>query len=137
MRDCQCDRRGFLTASGAAIAGLALARSTPARGQETHRVAIPLDKVPPIKNVGGSVVIKVKDKPLLLVRDTPGEVRAFDPICSHKQCVVQYQSAAHNLNCPCHSSQFSLDGKVSRGPAKQALTVYPAAIEGDRIVVTL
>ncbi|HEY3358266.1 MAG TPA: Rieske (2Fe-2S) protein [Polyangia bacterium] len=138
MRDCRRNRRTFLTGTGAALAGLAVLGAAPAAAQaQPHRIAISLDKVPQIRNVGGSVVLKVQDKLLLLIRDSPTDVRALDPICTHKQCVVKYRPAEHDIKCPCHGSQYALDGRVRHGPAPRNLGAYAAVLEGDRVIVTL
>ena len=138
MSDCTWSRRRFLAGTGAALWGVVVLRAAPAAAQgQPHRIAIPLDKIPQVKSVGGSVVIRVKDKLLLLIRDTPNDVRALDPICTHKQCVVKYRPAEHMIRCPCHGSQYALDGRVLHGPAPRPLGTYPAALEGDRVIVTL
>jgi Rieske Fe-S protein len=71
------------------------------------------------------------------VRDSATTVRAFDPICTHRQCVVTYQASEHTIKCPCHGSKFDLDGRVIHGPAPRALGTYAASLEADRVVVTL
>ena len=57
------------------------------------------------KNVpAGSIwVRKVGDGPIL----------AFNSICPHLGCSVDYRGAEHDFFCPCHTSSFTLDGKKS------------------------
>ncbi len=136
MSNTKCERRHFLVGSALA-AGALLRRPTAAVGAEPHKVAIPLAKLPMLKSVGGSVVLKVHDKLLLLVRDGPATVRAFNPVCTHRHCIVAYKAADVRIECPCHGSQYALDGHVLKGPAPRPLEVYQAELAGEQVIVTL
>jgi Rieske Fe-S protein len=37
--------------------------------------------------------------------------------CSHLGCSVAFAADAKRFECPCHGSQFSVDGNVVHGPA--------------------
>lgn len=129
-------RRGFLVSSGCGL-GLILGWSAPPAWSEGNTVTVPLTRFPPVSRVGGSILLKVKDKLLLLVRDGPQSVRAFNPICTHRKCVVAFASAENKLKCPCHGSQFDLDGRVEKGPAPSPLQTYPAELSGEQILVKM
>ena len=60
--------------------------------------------------------------PLLLSKDQSGNYRAFLMLCTHKGCDVSPAGAV--LLCPCHGSEFSLQGKVLKGPATENLPEY-------------
>jgi thiosulfate dehydrogenase [quinone] large subunit len=48
---------------------------------------------------------------------------AFDAVCPHAGCTVQYDSSQNLIVCPCHGSQFSPStGAVQVGPAVTGLT---------------
>lgn len=129
-------RRPFLVGlliGAVALLGRAIARA----GAGPQKVAIPLAKLAMLKSVGGSVVIKVHGEPLLLVRDSATTVRALDPVCTHRHCIVAYHPDEHRIQCPCHGSQYGLDGHVIRGPAPLPLGTYPAELSGEQIIVTL
>ena len=136
MSSSKLGRRHFLLGSGLGLGALLSLPTLPARA-EGKRVAIPLAKLELLKSVGGSVVLKVHEKLLLLVRDSATTVRAFNPVCTHRQCVVAYSAGEHKIDCPCHGSQFDLDGKVVKGPAPRPLQSYPAELAGEQIIVTL
>jgi nitrite reductase/ring-hydroxylating ferredoxin subunit len=52
----------------------------------------------------------------------PGTFKAFDAICTHRQCAMTKIEGA-TISCLCHGSQFSaLDGSVKHGPASTPLT---------------
>jgi cytochrome b6-f complex iron-sulfur subunit len=69
----------------------------------------------------------------LVVRDGD-RLLAVEPTCNHKGCSVAWD-ASQTFICPCHDSKFAKDGKVLEGPATQALPIYTAKIEGDRVFV--
>jgi len=129
-------RRGFLVGSSLSLGALLILPAAAAHA-EASRVAIPLAKLGMLKMVGGSVVVKVKDRQLLLIRDGAASIRAFNPACSHRQCVVAYSAGEKKIKCPCHGSLFDLNGQVVHGPASQPLQSYPATLAGEQIIVTL
>lgn len=55
--------------------------------------------------------------------------------CTHRGCQVDPQGA--RLVCPCHGSEYDLDGAVLEGPAERPLRAFPAVREGDLVVVDL
>jgi cytochrome b6-f complex iron-sulfur subunit len=57
---------------------------------------------------------------VLLVRAS-GEVRAMSARCTHLGCTVSLTADGGSLICPCHGSEYDLDGGVTRGPAPRAL----------------
>jgi Rieske Fe-S protein len=136
MPDTKLVRRGFLKSSGLTLAGLLGLPALAARA-EGNKVAVPLAKLEMLKAKGGSVVIKVKEKLVLLIRDTATSVKAYSPICTHMHCVVAYSAGENKIKCPCHGSEFDLDGHVVHGPAARPLEVHAATLEAERIVVTL
>jgi Rieske Fe-S protein len=129
-------RRPFLLRSGLSLAALLGLPAMAARAAGS-KVALPLAKLQPLKSVGGSISLKVKDKLLLLIRDGAASVRAFNPVCTHRQCVVAFNSGENKIKCPCHGSQFDLNGRVIHGPASRPLETYVAELVGEQIVVTL
>jgi len=51
------------------------------------------------------------------VKDASGTVNVFAVNCSHLGCSVEFSADAKLFKCPCHGSQFSVDGTVVHGPA--------------------
>jgi menaquinol-cytochrome c reductase iron-sulfur subunit len=57
-----------------------------------------------------------------LRRTGPQTVKAFNVVCPHAGCFVEFQSAQKSYYCPCHRSSFALDGAIaSASPAKRGL----------------
>ncbi|NIU57437.1 MAG: Rieske 2Fe-2S domain-containing protein, partial [Phycisphaerae bacterium] len=63
-----------------------------------------------------------------LVRNAEGSVLAIYKVCTHLGCLYNWQSQNNRFYCPCHGSQFQLDGTYIQGPAPRSL---------DRFVVKL
>lgn len=75
--------------------------------------------------------------PVLVIRNplSPAAVLAVNPTCPHQGCLVNWKSERKSFACPCHASQFSVDGKVLQGPSDKGLGLYEAKIEGDSVLV--
>lgn len=49
----------------------------------------------------------------------------FSPICPHLGCQFLWSPDSKRFACPCHGSQFSLDGEHLAGPAPRGLDPLP------------
>lgn len=57
---------------------------------------------------------RFKDVPIgsvWLRKQTDGEIVAFNSICPHLGCSVDFRRGQGDFFCPCHTSSFDLDGK--------------------------
>ncbi len=54
-----------------------------------------------------------------LRRTGPETVEAFNVVCPHAGCFVDFLPEQNSYLCPCHNSTFTLDGKIS-DPASPA-----------------
>jgi cytochrome b6-f complex iron-sulfur subunit len=99
--------------------------------------AISLDRVEKLKTTGGSVLLKVEGLPLLFVRESEETIRGVDPTCTHRKCTVEYNKSRKRFICPCHGSQYDLEGRVLKGPAEKPLKNLDAYLESGRIIFTL
>ena len=57
-----------------------------------------------------------------------GAARAMSARCTHLGCTVSVSQDGESLVCPCHGSEYGLDGEVLRGPAPRPL----ASLEIER-----
>ena len=70
---------------------------------------------PPPFNFGG--------KPCLLIL-VDGEPRAFNAVCTHVQCTVEYRHAEGDIFCNCHNGVYNINGQNVSGPPPRPLEVY-------------
>lgn len=75
--------------------------------------------------------------PGLLFVTKDGKFQAISALCTHQGCTVKWQGADKDLICPCHGSEFALDGKVDKGPATIPLPTYKARKQGDDAIIVL
>jgi thiosulfate dehydrogenase (quinone) large subunit len=61
--------------------------------------------------------------PMLIVRQSADHYLALSMQCTHEGCPIN-PPVRGVLMCPCHGSQFDLDGQVRRGPAQYPLGRY-------------
>jgi len=70
--------------------------------------------------------------PSIVIQPRSGTFLAFDAVCPHAGCTVEYDPSAKVIVCPCHGSQFSAStGAVETGPAATGLTRITIAEGGD------
>ena len=69
-------------------------------------------------------------KPCLLVRTPDGEIKAFNAVCTHVQCTVEFRSATHDIFCNCHNGVYDLNGRNVSGPPPRPLETYKVALRG-------
>lgn len=70
-------------------------------------------------------VIKMSDK----------EVIALAPQCTHLGCAYHWVEQKQEFLCPCHTSTFSLDGRVLTGPAPRPLDRYEVKLSGGKLLL--
>ena len=110
--------------AGSAAAGSAAAGTggsgTPAAGPLTKTADVP---------IGSGVIVA----DTVITQPTAGVFKGFSPVCPHRGCNVNAVTDG-KIICPCHDSEFNLDGSVARGPAKAPLEAKPITVRGDSIV---
>jgi Rieske Fe-S protein len=80
-------------------------------------------------------IFKFGRRPGLLINTPSGELRAFDAICTHLNCTVQYRSDFGQIWCACHNGLYDTSGKNISGPPPRPLEAFAVSIRGDDIVV--
>ena len=74
---------------------------------------------------------KIGNGPALLIRTPEGELRAFNAVCTHLDCTVQYQPGASRIWCACHDGVFGLGGNVVSGPPPRPLERLTVNVRGE------
>ena len=66
-----------------------------------------------------------------MVRLANGTYVAYDAVCTHAGCPVEYVPADQALECPCHGAAFdpANRGAVIAGPARRPLQRVPIVVD--------
>ncbi len=70
---------------------------------------------------GEGALLKIDGKMTAAYRCPDGELHLRDATCTHAGCVVRWNSFETCWDCPCHGSQFSIDGTPLQAPAVRSL----------------
>lgn len=86
--------------------------------------------------VDSARIVKFNKTPVILVRNSEGQIKAFSAVCTHLGCIVEYRSDDKNFHCNCHGSVFDVNGKNIGGPAPRPLQPYRVELKEDNIIVS-
>ena len=64
---------------------------------------------------------------------TDDGIAVMSLVCTHLGCIVQKTDAG--FDCPCHGSQFGLQGKLARGPAPRSLPWWAVSQAPDGTIL--
>ena len=81
-------------------------------------------------------IVKFGSRPVILIRTTESEWRAFSAICTHLNCTVQYLSEKQIIWCACHNGMYDLNGRVISGPPPRPLDEFAVRIRGTEVVIS-
>ena len=81
-------------------------------------------------------IFRFGSKPGIIIRTPQGELKAFDGMCSHLDCIVQYRDDISHIWCACHNGHYDLNGTNIQGPPPRPLQEYSVIEVGDKIVVS-
>lgn len=136
-------RRDFITRAiglfSAAVAGLILypvgkflKQPQASGGNVKSVVAATTEELPP----GSSKIFRFGNDTAILVNDQNGNMSAFNAVCTHLDCTVQYVSGERHLLCACHNGKYDLNGQVISGPPPRPLDRFEVTTQGADIVVS-
>ncbi|TMQ06813.1 MAG: Rieske 2Fe-2S domain-containing protein [Deltaproteobacteria bacterium] len=99
-------------------------------------LTLPFSDFPVLRQTGGWVrgIPPAWGKPVIAV-NTGGGYATLEAACPHRGCGVNYTGGL--LFCPCHYSEFSLDGAILRGPAETPLGRYVSTVDATALRITL
>lgn len=72
----------------------------------------------------GFKIVHFGEDPVIVVRVSDTEYRAFSATCTHLDCIVEYRRERQVLWCNCHNGQYDLTGRNVAGPPPRPLTAY-------------
>jgi menaquinol-cytochrome c reductase iron-sulfur subunit len=71
-----------------------------------------------------------------VVRIDEHNVVAYSPSCTHLGCAYHWDDPSKTFVCPCHTSAFSIEGKVLAGPAPRPLDRYVTRIDNGKLLIS-
>ncbi|MDH3733848.1 MAG: Rieske 2Fe-2S domain-containing protein [Gemmatimonadota bacterium] len=100
----------------------------------TNQVTLPIRARDVAANSGQ--VFRFGSRPGMLIRTPAGELKAFDGMCTHLDCIVQYRDDISRIWCACHNGHYDLNGTNVQGPPPRPLEEYVVIEQDDQIIVT-
>ena len=73
--------------------------------------------------------------PVIVLRTSGGELRAFSATCTHLSCTVQYRPDIERIWCACHNGHYDLTGRNVEGPPPRPLDRFDVALKGDEVLI--
>ncbi len=133
----QVTRRRFLVGAGAAACGVVAAGSGVLaadflRPRVLFEPPTRFSLGPPDAMEIGQV-ITIEQHRAYVMRLSSG-FRALSSVCTHLGCITRYQGDRKQIACPCHGSQFNLDGEVLAGPAPRPLDCLDMGLSQDGLI---
>ena len=109
------------------------------RAGESAIYKMSFDEFPQLSESYGSVRVNVAGIPStsnqIVVTRMPGnQFYAVSSKCTHRGVAVDPFKKGKGLYCRAHGSQFDVDGRVVRGPARSALKLYSTSYDGGESV---
>jgi Rieske Fe-S protein len=116
-----------------------LAGESQAQAAQDGSLTLALSSFTPLQFAYGSVRVSVQPLagsypsgdfyPIILSRGPGNLFYAVSSNCPHRGCVVLPFDGSV-ISCPCHGSEFDMDGTITRGPATENLVSYPITFDG-------
>ena len=90
---------------------------------------MPVDAPSPLPAGDPAVIVKLAD----------GSFVAYDAVCTHQGCTVEWDAADGVLLCPCHGAAFdpAARARVLQGPARQPLAALPLTVDAATGTISL
>jgi Rieske Fe-S protein len=96
-------------------------------------IAARINEIP----LNSAKIVKLGEKPLIVVHTQSGDYRAFSAVCTHLGCIVEYRGEKGGyFHCNCHGGEYDLNGKNISGPPPRPLMPYPVSIKAQDVIVT-
>ncbi|MEM8811267.1 MAG: ring-hydroxylating oxygenase subunit alpha [Pseudomonadota bacterium] len=90
-----------------------------------------------LRHPGSYVALDVAGRPICIVRDRDGVLRAFYNVCKHRAHeLLRGEGRTNRIMCPYHAWTYDLTGRLRRAPHTESLTDFdPSTICLDAIQV--
>jgi cytochrome b6-f complex iron-sulfur subunit len=99
-------------------------------------VNVTIDGASPLATVGAAALVQSSAASFLVSRSAQDAFVAVTAICTHEQCTVTgFQNQRYV--CPCHGSEYTTSGSVTKGPAVLALRQFTTRFTGGVLTISL
>jgi Rieske Fe-S protein len=76
----------------------------------------------------GFKIVPFGNEPVIVIKLSETDIRAFSAVCTHLACIVEFQKAKQDIFCNCHGGVYDLHGRNIAGPPPRPLTPYQVHI---------
>jgi cytochrome b6-f complex iron-sulfur subunit len=97
-----------------------------------REIPLRLEDTPELQKVGGAYHLEIEEIEKSVLVDTFTTVNIK---CTHKGCDVKYDETGNKFVCPCHDSQFDINGIPKNGPANKPLGTYKTTLKDGEVIV--
>ena len=99
-------------------------------------VTVTVDGASPLASVGSAALLRVSAGAFLVSRTAQDTFVVLTAICTHEQCeVTGFQNQRYV--CPCHGSEYTTSGSVTKGPAPLGLRQFTSRFANNVLTITL
>jgi Rieske Fe-S protein len=134
---CLCGLNGCATFTKV---GDTLPAKPEALSRKGNELLIDLSKEPALSRIGGAVKIKNENIPegIIIARTQENAYQIVSLSCPHRGAEVEYDHQNQRFVCASiGSSKFTLEGQLTKGPAKKSLQPYKAKLQGQILTITI
>jgi cytochrome b6-f complex iron-sulfur subunit len=86
------------------------------------------------EEIAVGTLIALPKQRVYVMRSQEGFI-AFSTVCTHLGCMTKYEPENNRIFCPCHGSQYTIEGVVTAGPAPRPLPRFELVVDKGFLVV--
>ncbi len=72
----------------------------------------------------GYKIVRFGAEPVIVIRLSDTDVRAFAATCTHLDCIVEFHKNEQRIWCNCHNGEYNLAGQETAGPPPKPLQSF-------------
>ncbi len=126
----RCGGTAPTSPAGSQVEALPTITGTVANGA----VSVTIAAGSPLAATGGVALVRSTAGDVLVTRTGDGTFSALSAICTHQACEITGHSGG-TFVCPCHGSQYDLNGTVLVGPAVVNLPRYATSFANGVLTI--
>jgi cytochrome b6-f complex iron-sulfur subunit len=88
----------------------------------------------PLKNINDDITYIAESQ--IFIYKKKNKLDIYDAHCTHMGCILNFNQAKKQFNCPCHKSRFDINGVKLRGPANRDLDKIAFKIKNKTLYIS-